>query len=35
MKEKVEQLLLEFKLKLESKFPSKITSEITLINLQC
>ncbi|KMQ61884.1 hypothetical protein ACM40_06050 [Chryseobacterium sp. BLS98] len=29
MKEKVEQILVEFKLKLESKFPSKIKSEIT------
>ncbi|KMQ61881.1 hypothetical protein ACM40_06035 [Chryseobacterium sp. BLS98] len=31
MKEKVEQILLEFKLKLERKFPSKIKSEIKLI----
>jgi hypothetical protein len=31
MKDKVEQLLLEFKLRLENKFPSKIKSEITLM----
>lgn len=31
MKEKVEQILLEFKLRLERKFPSKIKSQITLM----
>ncbi|MDV7696790.1 hypothetical protein N6B72_07655 [Chryseobacterium soli] len=31
MKEKVEQILLKFKLRLENKFPSKIKSEITLM----